>query len=89
MEGVDPEYLAALPPELQAEVLEQQRSQRRQARAVSLAHISSRTTNAALQRQPPGSPAARAAGGGARAAAQPAQTGPCGKPCFFLCVLRL
>ena len=33
---MDPEYLAALPPELQAEALEQQRGQRRQARAVSL-----------------------------------------------------
>ena len=30
LEGIDPEYLAALPPELQAEVLEQQRSHRRQ-----------------------------------------------------------
>ena len=34
MDGIDPDYLAALPPELQAEVLEQQRAQRRQARAV-------------------------------------------------------
>lgn len=29
MEGIDPEFLAALPPELQAEVLEQQRRERR------------------------------------------------------------
>ena len=29
MDGIDPEFIAALPPELQAEVLEQQRRERR------------------------------------------------------------
>ena len=29
MEGIDPEFIAALPPDLQAEVLEQQRRERR------------------------------------------------------------
>ena len=29
MEGIDPEFIAALPPELQAEVIEQQRRDRR------------------------------------------------------------
>lgn len=29
MEGIDPEFIAALPPDLQAEVIEQQRRDRR------------------------------------------------------------
>ena len=33
MEGIDPEFIAALPPDIQAEVLEQQRRERRRRQA--------------------------------------------------------
>ena len=59
------EYLAALPPELQAEVLEQQRSQRRQARAVSFAvpcFVSAREETMVTTCWSPGCAAARAPG---------------------------
>lgn len=32
--GLDPEFLAALPPEIQAEVLQQQRTERRRAQVI-------------------------------------------------------
>lgn len=35
LEGIDPEFIAALPPELQAEVLEQQRRERRARQAAA------------------------------------------------------
>ncbi len=35
MDGIDPEFLAALPPEMQAEVLEQQRLDRRRRAAAA------------------------------------------------------
>jgi len=35
MEGIDPEFLAALPPDMQAEVLEQQRLERRRRQAAA------------------------------------------------------
>lgn len=37
MESIDPEFLAALPPDIQAEVLEQQRQQRRRSRLAAAA----------------------------------------------------
>lgn len=37
MDSIDPEFLAALPPDIQAEVLEQQRQQRRRARLAAAA----------------------------------------------------
>ncbi|KAK9821448.1 hypothetical protein WJX81_000342 [Elliptochloris bilobata] len=59
MEGIDPEFLAALPPDMQAEVLEQQRLERRRRQA-------------ALQQEArvAAAAAAAAAGGGGPAAAQ-------------------
>ena len=33
MEGIDPDFIAALPPDIQAEVMEQQRRDRRRRRA--------------------------------------------------------
>ena len=35
MEGIDPDFIAALPPDLQAEVLEQQRRERRNRQALA------------------------------------------------------
>ena len=44
-EGIDPEFIAALPPDIQAEVLEQQRRERRRRQAAAQQAAEQRVTH--------------------------------------------